>query len=223
MLSFKSYLLEGVNDPAIFKAIFLAGGPGSGKSFIVGKTGLQSMGFKLINSDNAFERALKKTNLAPTPDNISSPEGQQLRNKSKELTSKQMQLALDGRLGLVIDGTGKDFEKIQGQVNELRKLGYAVMMIFVNTDLETAKSRNKQRPRSLPDDMVTKLWNAVQKNIGKFQNLFNDRLVVIDNSDGANYEGAVLNAYRKAQKWSKEAPTNPIARKWIAQVRKNNG
>lgn len=140
MLSFKSYLLEGVNDPAIFKAVFLAGGPGSGKSFIVGKTGLQSMGFKLINSDNAFERALKNANLAPTPDNISSPEGQQLRNKAKELTSKQMQLALDGRLGLVIDGTGKDFEKIQVQVNELRKLGYAVMMLFVNTNLEIGRA-----------------------------------------------------------------------------------
>ena len=43
MLSFENYLKreiaqvieEGVNDPAIFKAVFLAGGPGSGKSFIV--------------------------------------------------------------------------------------------------------------------------------------------------------------------------------------------
>ena len=25
---------EGVNDPGIFKAVFLAGGPGSGKSFV---------------------------------------------------------------------------------------------------------------------------------------------------------------------------------------------
>jgi hypothetical protein len=39
MLSFNEHIAEveeGVNDPAIFKAIFLAGGPGSGKSFIVG-------------------------------------------------------------------------------------------------------------------------------------------------------------------------------------------
>lgn len=55
MLTFKSFLNEGVNDPAIFKAIFLAGGPGSGKSFIVGKTGLTSMGYKVVNSDDAFE------------------------------------------------------------------------------------------------------------------------------------------------------------------------
>jgi hypothetical protein len=37
MIKFSQYLSEGINDPAIFKAVFLAGGPGSGKSFIVGK------------------------------------------------------------------------------------------------------------------------------------------------------------------------------------------
>ena len=52
MLSFNEHIAEveeGVNDPAIFKAIFLAGGPGSGKSFIVGKTGLTSLGLSLIH------------------------------------------------------------------------------------------------------------------------------------------------------------------------------
>ena len=44
-----SYIEEGVNDPAIFKAVFLAGGPGSGKSFIVGQTALTALGFKVIN------------------------------------------------------------------------------------------------------------------------------------------------------------------------------
>ena len=53
-------LEEGVNDPAIFKAVFLAGGPGSGKSFMVGQTGLTGLGFKIVNSDTAFETAIKK-------------------------------------------------------------------------------------------------------------------------------------------------------------------
>jgi len=60
-------LEEGVDDPAIFKAIFLAGGPGSGKSFTVGKTGLTALGFKVVNSDDKFEIALKKADLEPTP------------------------------------------------------------------------------------------------------------------------------------------------------------
>ena len=62
MKTFKQLILnldEGVNDPAIFKAVFMAGGPGSGKSFIAGKTGLTSMGLRLINSDDVFEAQLE--------------------------------------------------------------------------------------------------------------------------------------------------------------------
>ena len=60
MKSFSSFLYEGINDPSIFKAVFLAGGPGSGKSFIVGRTALTALGFRIINSDDAFENAMKK-------------------------------------------------------------------------------------------------------------------------------------------------------------------
>ena len=80
-----------------------------------------------------------------------------------------MTRALEGRNGIVVDGTGKDYAKIKKQVDMLREIGYAVHMIFVNTDLETAQKRNNMRSRSLPDDMVKKMWDGVQKNIGKFQ------------------------------------------------------
>ena len=129
---------EGVDDPAIFKAVFLAGGPGSGKSFTVGKTALTALGFKIVNSDDKFEALLKKAKLEPTPDNIFSPKGQELRKKAKTQTAKQQGLYLEGRLGLVIDGTGKDYTKIKKQSEMLKALGYDVAMIFVNTDMETA-------------------------------------------------------------------------------------
>lgn len=206
---------EGVNDPSIFKAVFLAGGPGSGKSFIVGKTALTALGFKVINSDDAFERALAKVGLKPTPEDIYSPKGQEVRGQAKALTSNKMQLAINGRLGLVIDGTGKDYEKIEKQAKKLRDIGYEVAMIFVNTDLGTAKDRNRARARSLPDEEVEAMWNAVQKNIGKFQNFFRQKMFIIDNSDGANFEGAVLNTYRKLSAWSKVKPEAPSAKAWI--------
>ena len=56
-------LLEGIYDPNIFKAVFLAGGPGSGKSFVVGRT-LAGLGMKIINSDEPFERYLKMAGLS---------------------------------------------------------------------------------------------------------------------------------------------------------------
>lgn len=217
MLSFKSYLKEGVNDPAIFKAVFLAGGPGSGKSFIVGQTALQNIGFRLINSDNAFELLLKKAGLdMGNPDDIGSDKGQAVRASAKALTSIQMKTSIDGRLGLVIDGTGKDYDKIAEQARSLKLIGYEVAMIFVNTDLETALARNAARARSLPDEMVTKMWKDVQRNIGKFHNLFGQGMTVVDNSDGANWKGATLSAYKRITKWANMPPRMPQAKAWIA-------
>jgi predicted kinase len=220
MLKFKQFINEGVNDPSIFKAVFLAGGPGSGKSFIVGKTALTALGFKVINSDNAFEAALRKVGLKPTPEDIYSPLGQEVRGRAKALTKKKMQLAISGRLGLVIDGTGKDYEKIAKQAEMLRDLGYEVAMIFVNTDLDTALERNRMRERSLPDAEVEKMWKDVQKNLGKFQNFFRQRMFIVDNSDGSNYEGAVLATYRRISQWAKTKPETNAAREWIKSQQK---
>jgi|TARA_B110000858_G_C17744855_1_gene446798 predicted kinase len=220
MLSLNEFLKEGINDPSIFKAVFLAGGPGSGKSFMIGQTALTSLGFKLINSDPAFELALSKAGLKPTPDDIASPKGQELRGKAKTLVGKQMDLAIDGRLGLVIDGTGKDFGKIKQQADALRGLGYSVSMIFVNTDLKTALSRNAARARSLPDSMVSSMWQDVQKNIGKFQNFFASTFIIVDNSEGANAKGAGLAAYKKIKAWAKKVPTShPKVKQWMDQQR----
>jgi predicted kinase len=208
---------EGVDDPAIFKAVFLAGGPGSGKSFTVGKTALTALGFKIVNSDDKFEALLKKAKIEPTPDNIFSPKGQELRKKAKTQTAKQQGLYLEGRLGLVIDGTGKDYTKIKKQSEMLKALGYDVAMIFVNTDMETALKRNKMRSRSLLDKVVQKMWTEVQNNIGKFQSIFKSNFVIVDNSEGSNIEKATTSAYKKMAAFAKGAPQSKIARDWISK------
>jgi len=212
--------MEGVNDPSIFKAVFLAGGPGSGKSFIVGKTALKALGFRLINSDDAFEKGLKRAGLTMDPDDIFSAQGQAVRASAKAITGKVMTRAIEGRMGLVIDGTGKDYAKIKKQVDLLREIGYAVHMIFVNTDLETALDRNDKRPRSLPKDAVTKMWKDVQKNIGKFQALFRNRITIVDNSEGSDIEKQSLEAYKDIKTWAAKPPENAIAVKWIKGQKK---
>ena len=215
MLRFQQYLEEGVNDPAIFKAVFLAGGPGSGKSFIVGKTGLTSMGYKVVNSDDAFEAAMKKADMEMSPDNIFSPKGQELRGRAKRLTGTKQARYIQGRLGLVVDGTGKDPEKIANQAREVQKLGYQAAMIFVNTDLDTALKRNRMRARSLPDKEVESYWKQVQRNVGKFQRMFGqENFLVVDNSEGKNYEKETLRAYRNVRKFT-DKPVTKKAQKWI--------
>ena len=224
MIRFKTFLEEGVNDPAIFKAVFLAGGPGSGKSFIVGKTGLPPLGFRVVNSDDAFENALKKAGLTTTPDDIFSVKGQELRGKAKKLTAKKQEIYIKGRLGLVIDGTGKDFNKVQRQAKALEGIGYDTAMIYVNTDLETALQRNRDRDRTLPDNEVESMWKTVQKNIGAFQRQFGKQdFVVVDNSIGKNYEKETVRAYREITKFVNREPDSRLAKLWIKQEKEKRG
>lgn len=210
---------EGPNDPAIFKAIFLAGGPGSGKSFVSGKTGLPILGFRVVNSDQSFEKAMKDAGLEMNPENIFSVTGQTIRDKAQGLTAIKKKMLLRGRLGLVIDGTGKDFKKIKDQAIELKTLGYDVAMIFVNTDLDTALERNANRERTLPEPQVVKMWKEVQTNIGRFQSLFRDNFIVVDNSTGVNWQKATTKGFKWAQRFANKAIKHKKAKEWLAQFR----
>ena len=180
MISFNE-LQEGVYDPNILKAFFMAGGPGSGKSYVVQRT-TGGLGLKIVNSDEIFEKKLKAAGLSlKMPDNEQSMRDP-IRDKSKVLTKKRKEGYLEGRLGLVIDGTGHDYEKIAYQARQLEELGYDTFMIFVNTSLDIALQRNAERKRSVPESIVIKSWNDVQKNIGKFQNYFRGNFVIVDNN-----------------------------------------
>ena len=195
---------EGVNDPGIFKAIFLAGGPGSGKSFVgsevvgIPKGGFTGMdmsfapsGLKLVNSDPEFEYFLKKQGVDPSSlANMSDAEFKKVtvgtnspREKAKAIKKAKEKLYVQGKLGLLIDGTGDDYGKISTKVRELKKIGYDCYMIFVNTTLEVAQERNLRRSRQLPEKIVKKIWTDVQKNLGRFQGLFKQNFIIIDNSE----------------------------------------
>jgi len=213
-------MTEGVDDPAIFKAVFLAGGPGSGKSFIVGKTGLPALGLKVINSDDAYEAAMKKAGMEMSPENIFSVQGQDIRGRAKALTGKKQARYLMGRLGVVVDGTGKEFDKVKKQAQAMKALGYDVAMIFVNTDLETAISRDKARQRTIGEKEVTKYWKEVQRNIGAFQTFFGKpNMLIVDNSDGKDYQKETLRAYKDVRKFLDKPPENAKAKSWIKKER----
>jgi shikimate kinase len=220
MIKFKKFMVEGVDDPAIFKAVFLAGGPGSGKSFIVGKTGLPALGLKVVNSDDAYEAAMKKAGMEMSPENIFSVQGQDIRGKAKALTGKRQARYLMGRLGVVIDGTGKDFAKVKKQTESMKALGYDVAMIFVNTDLDTAIARDKARDRTIGEKEVTKYWKEVQRNIGAFQTMFGKKnMLIVDNSNGKDYQKETLRAYRDIKKFLDKEPENAKAKAWIKKER----
>ena len=228
MKSFQEYLeqmiQEGVNDPGIFKAFFTAGGPGSGKSYVASRSGvgkLSPYGLKLVNSDNQYEKLLKDAGMEMSPENIYSPKGQEIRGRAKTLTKKQQAGYVQGRLGLLIDGTGKDYVKIKKMADSLRKIGYDTYMMFVNTSLDTAQQRNMMRERKLEPDEVAEMWKAVQSNMGRFQRYFGrEQFILIDNNNAT--EKIFDKVYVEIGKLIDKAPTSRAANAWMQSQRANN-
>ena len=207
-------LAEGVYDPNIFKAIFLAGGPGSGKSYVAGRT-IAGRGLKTVNSDNQFELLLKKANLSlqmPEKDaDLRAP----IRDRAKAMTAKQKANYIEGRLGLVIDGTARDYKALTDQAKELQQLGYDTYMIFVNTSLDVALKRNPARPRKVPENILTNSWKSVQSNIGKFSLFFKKGFVIVDNNN-AN-EDIFREVSKRVSALLRQKVQNGRAKLWVQQ------
>ena len=213
----RDYIYEGVYDPGIFKAFFLAGGPGSGKTFVT-QSAFAGTGLKLVNSDVKFERDLRKANLSLKMPDEEKYFRDRIRQSAKEFAGKQMDTYLKGRLGMIVDSTARDYPSIQRQYNLLRNIGYDCYMIFVNTSLEVALERNRTRSRSIPEYIVQKSWKGVQANMGAFQKVFgHSKLLIVDNNkDDKELVTQTLNtASRFIRSRLRTKPETQIAMSWI--------
>ena len=233
----KQELLEGVYDPGIFKAFFLAGGAGSGKSYSAEKaTGSAAgkfqwddsiskltpgkvgpYGLKVVNSDEQLEFGLMKAKMssnmkAYTDDETTKKE--LIRTRAKKVTKKREQLWVNGRLGLIIDGTAKDLTKLSIKKKKLEDVGYDTYMIFVNTDLDVAIQQNNMRARKLPDEIIRQTWEEVQQIKMGLSNLFSGGFVEIINNRAG--EDVFRKAFVQVGKLIKRPPTKPAAKMWIA-------
>ena len=224
-------LQEGLQDPNIFKAFFLAGGPGSGKSYVVRST-TGGTGLRIVNSDDVFEKYLKDAGFDMDMYTVKAErekeERDKMRKRAKKLTRTRMGDVttgkggyLEGRIGLIIDGTGKDYDKIAKQATQLKQLGYDVHMIFVNTSLDTALERNAKRERTVPTDVATRSWTAVQRNICKFSQYFRQNFVVVDNNDSE--EDVMTPVFKQIRGLLKKPVKSPIAKQWVRQEMKRRG
>ncbi len=213
MITYEQFLKEGVYDPNIFKAVFMAGGPGSGKSFIAGKS-TGGLGLKMINSDIAFERYLKKEGLSLKMPDSETAERDVERARAKKVTASKKFQAIRGRLGILIDGTGHKYDKVAKQAVMLQQLGYETTMVFVNTSLEVALHRNEQRSRSVKPTLVKQSWQDVQNNMGKFQNFFGPSQFFIVDNNGVEEDMLDISTRHIKRAVSKPV-SNVIAGAWI--------
>ena len=141
-----------------------------------------------------------------------------IRQGAKEFAGKQLDTYLKGRLGVIIDATGRDYGLIQRQVSLLKLLGYDCYMVFVNTSLEVALERNRTRSRSIPEYIVSKSWKGVQANMGAFQKVFgHTKMLIVDNNrDEKELVTATLSTASKfIRSRLRTKPESYIAMSWI--------
>lgn len=210
---FSQPLDEGVHDPNIFKAVFMAGSPGSGKTTVANKL-FAGTGLKSLNVDD-FYNFLRQSQKA-----VGDPE--QDYSAAWEKYRKREQNYLDGRLGLIIDGTGKNPAVMQDVKTKLEELGYETAMVFVNTSLDTSIERTTRRSqspgrdfgRAIDPKFVKDTWLRVQKGLGQLQSIFGNRFFIIDNNRG---EPDTTYVQKTLDKWLKAPPQSHIAKEWMKQ------
>lgn len=225
---FQQFLIEGVHDKGIFKAVFLGGGPGSGKDFVLDKT-LTGHGLVEINSDKALEFLMDKNNLDMRMPENEAERRDVVRGKAKSITELKQRLALFGRNGVIINGTGDDPEKIAKIKERLESLGYDTSMIMVNTADDVSQSRNIERGqrggRTVPEHIRKKKWDSVQTARPELAKLFKDKYVEFDNSEDLRTappeiiqqkQDEMMNLYKNVEKFIKQPPKNPSATSWVA-------
>ncbi len=202
-------LLQERVEPKL-KVIFAVGGGGSGKGFIVKHTAL-GLGFRVVNSDDAFEFLLQRSGMGldmtkHTPEQVTVRDV--IRGRAKEITHQRKELYKKSEVGIVIDGTGKDYAEVKEQKHEFEEAGYDTFMIFVNTRLSRSLAQNAKRERKVPEEIIRKAWHATQDNIGKFAALFKGNFMIIDNNRPMTTNDPVLvKAFRVLSAWAeKPAP-----------------
>ena len=211
-----------MNDPHIFKAIAMIGPMGAGKSTIarqlVGGSGLRS-----LNLDNFNELLIKQGKVVGgnlTPDQL---------ERNWQLTQKQKGNWISERLGLLIDGSGRNIEGLVKPLNELEQLGYDTMIILVNVSLETSIQRQQSRAaqqaaqfgqgRNVPLDLAKSSYQQIQQNISKLKQLYGNRLLIINNEGAVDLsqEKTIVNRFMAAP------PSKPAAVAWIKAHSQSQG
>ena len=226
--SFENVLFEGVHDQSIFKAVFLAGGPGSGKDYVISNT-LEGQGLIEISSDKALEFLMDKKGLDKTMPANEKDKRDVVRTRAKSITELKQRLAIMGRNGLIVNGTGEDYEKISRIKEKLEELGYESAMILVNTDDEISKQRNIERGqrggRTVPEQVRKEKWQNVQNSRPEFAKLFGDKYMEFDNSqDLRNAPPEVVKAkkdemlqlYTNIKEFVAQPPQTEASQEWVA-------
>jgi predicted kinase len=183
-----------------FRAIFVTGGPGSGKDVII--------------RESIAESRIVELNFIQAKDYLCDK--QKLSEKSNDYRRE----AIRGRGPLIINGPADDIEKINYIKEELEELGYETMMIFVNTTDEVSKERNSLLSRMMVESVRQDKWTKAQENTKYFTEAFNS-FITFDNTDKIdNKEEDLHEIYQTTKIFLDSKVINETVEDWIERSKK---
>lgn len=186
---------ESVNN-GMFKAIFVTGGPGSGKDVVIRECIAEQKSVEL-NHIQAFDYLADKKTLS-------------------EKTHDYRREAIRQRGPLIINGPADAIDKFAYIKEELEGLGYQTMMVFVDTTNEISQERNTKLSRMMVESVRQDKWKQAQQNRLSYEGEFAN-FVSFDNSTStiSNLEEEITNTYQVIGAFLNKKDHTDVATDWL--------
>jgi len=190
-------------DHGQFKAIFVTGGPGSGKDVVIRECVAESNAVE-FNLVQAFDYLTDKGRL------------------SQKQTGDLRLESIRSRKPLIINGPAEDMDRINYIKEELEDMGYSTMMIFVDTSNEASKERNEKLTRMMVESVRQDKWVQAQRNKEIFIESF-DKFTYFDNTRSySEIEQDITEMYQNILSFLEENIYNDTAVSWLENHGKLN-
>ena len=194
-------LHEDVNR-GMFKAIFITGGPGSGKDIII-REGIAEQRAVELSTVQAFDYLMDKKRLSES---------------SKDFRRE----AIRHRSPLVINGSADNIDIVCTIREELEELGYSTMMIYVDTLNEVSRQRNLGLKRMISESVRQEKWNKAQVNKVKFHEMFDDFNLFENNDNLEIVEESISDVYDHVNDFLDRNTLNETSTDWLMRNKKLN-
>lgn len=182
-------------DRGMFKAIFVSGGPGSGKDIVI--------------REAIAEHKIVELNFIQAQDYLAD------KQKLSEKTNDFRREAIRSRGPLIVNGPADDTDRISYIKEELEELGYETMMVFVKTTNEASKERNSLLSRMMVESVRQDKWLKSQKNTKYFNETFNKFISFDNTGDIDSKEEDIHDIYEKTNLFLDSRSLNETAVDWL--------
>lgn len=206
----ENYITEGINDRGIWKACFVMGAAGAGKTFVSKKVKSGSIEPRVVNTDKFFPFFKKQW----------KDEWKSISGKVKTINNNQLTNYINSMLPLAIDSTAGNTSSVLKRIGILEYFGYDIAGLFINTSLENSLERAAKRERPVNPEFIKYIHNEVNKAKNFYRGKF-QTWIEVDNDDGMLTDKVVLNAFKFMSKYYNSPIQNPVGKDYKEKMIEN--